>query len=54
MDHSYMAKDEMQMITEDKWEEEVWGAAGGSEGKLTDSSLNLIFYFGKKVRRHED
>ncbi len=46
----HMAKDEMEMITEDKWDEDIWGIEDG------DSSFNgkakvpkLVFYFGRNV-----
>lgn len=49
-----MAKDEMQMITEDRWGEEIWGVAHDmtpNSGILSrpSSSARLIFYFGKEV-----
>ncbi|KAI4092680.1 MAG: hypothetical protein LQ348_003434 [Seirophora lacunosa] len=43
----YLAKDEMNMITDDKWGEEIWGAAtdpGTSKGDTIHS--NLIFFWG--------
>lgn len=50
-----MAKDEMEMITEDKWDQDVWGVARDStiscsEGMDCPSpSSKLIFYFGENV-----
>lgn len=46
----YLAKDEMEMITEDKWTEEVWGAATapGTDDRDTANS-NLVFYWGENV-----
>ena len=46
----YLAKDEMTKITDDKWDEEVWGAATsqGTNDRDTANS-NLTFYWGKKV-----
>ena len=42
----------MTIITDDKWDEEVWGAAT-SEGtnKRDTANSNLTFYWGKKVCR---
>lgn len=39
-----MAKDEMNEITEDRWDEDIWGAATES----ASPRLKLIFYFGKR------
>lgn len=50
-----MAKDEMQMITEDKWGQEVWGVARDSTTDTSEvvgrpsPSPKLIFYFGENV-----
>ena len=46
----YLAKDEMTKITDNKWDEEVWGAATsqGTNDRDTANS-NLTFYWGKKV-----
>lgn len=43
-DCRHMAKDEMNEITEDRWDEDVWGAATESESPRP----KLIFYFGKR------
>lgn len=45
----YLAKDEMTTITDDKWDEEVWGAATspGTNNRDTANS-NLTFYWGQK------
>lgn len=43
-----MAKDELEMITEDKWDEDIWGV----EHADPDSKLDipkLVFYFGEQV-----
>jgi hypothetical protein len=43
-----MARDEMRMITEDKWDEDIWGV----KSYYQDSKFNvprLIFYFGHNV-----
>ena len=42
--------DEMQTITEDKWDKEVWGAAT-SEGTNNRDTINsnLRVYWGKQV-----
>ncbi|KAL8727465.1 MAG: hypothetical protein Q9181_005705 [Wetmoreana brouardii] len=46
-----LAKDEMDMITHDKWGKEVWGAATepGTNSKDTINS-NLVFFWGKNDR----
>jgi hypothetical protein len=41
-----MAKDEMETITEDRWDKDIWGIENG------ESDLDipkLIFYFGENV-----
>jgi hypothetical protein len=43
-----MAKDEMELITEDKWDEDIWGV----EHEDIDHKYRvprLVFYFGEKV-----
>ena len=43
-----MAKDELESITEDKWDEDIWGI----EHVDSDSKVEipkLVFYFGKQV-----
>lgn len=45
----HMARDEMEQITEDKWDEDIWGA----EHEDIDHKYRvpkLIFYFGENVR----
>lgn len=44
----YLAKDEMDTITDDKWPGEVWGAATtpGTDHRDTANS-NLVFYWGE-------
>lgn len=50
--HRHLAKDEMTTITDDKWDEEVWGAAiNGGTNKRDTANSNLTFYWGKKVFR---
>ncbi|MCJ1266275.1 hypothetical protein MMC22_006158 [Lobaria immixta] len=46
----YLAKDEMDTITDDKWPGEVWGAATtpGTDHRDTANS-NLVFYWGENV-----
>ena len=46
----HLAKDEMDTITENKWESEVWGAATaeGTNNRDTINS-NLTMYWGQKV-----
>lgn len=47
----HLAKDEMEMITEDRWTEEVWGAATSTGTNRQDTAnQNLIFYWGQGVR----
>ena len=38
----------MLSITEDRWDEEVWGAAMKGDADQ-GSRAKLVFYFGKKV-----
>lgn len=46
----HLAKDEMTTITDDKWDEEVWGAATSEGTNSRDTAnANLTFYWGKKV-----
>ncbi|KAI9875744.1 MAG: hypothetical protein M1830_008054 [Pleopsidium flavum] len=40
----HMARDEMNEITEDRWDEEIWGA---SESDSNTVRAKLVFYFGK-------
>lgn len=43
-----MAKDEMEQITEDRWDEDIWGV----EHEDVDHKYQvpkLVFYFGEKV-----
>jgi hypothetical protein len=43
-----MARDEMKTITEDRWDEDVWGIENlDSDAKRT--LPKLIFYFGENV-----
>jgi hypothetical protein len=48
----HLAKDEMDTITEDKWDTEIWGAATaeGTNNRDTINS-NLTMYWGQKVRK---
>ena len=50
--YRHLAKDEINMITVDKWEEEIWGAADPrySEIKPTVPRSKLIFFWGQNVR----
>lgn len=44
----HMARDEMETITEDKWDDEIWGV----ESVKSDSKREtpkLILYFGQNV-----
>ena len=46
----HLAKDEMTTITDDKWDEEVWGAATSpGTNKRDTANSNLTLYWGKKV-----
>jgi len=42
----HMAKDEMDFITEDKWDEDIWGIEH-EDPDTKSRSPNLIFYFGQ-------
>jgi hypothetical protein len=45
----HMAKDEMEQITEDRWDHDIWGV----EHEDADREFKvpkLIFYFGENVR----
>ena len=44
-----MAKDEMEDITEDRWDEDIWGAAVDAGSALGTRRPQLVFYFGKEV-----
>ena len=47
---SYLAKEEMENITGDRWNEEVWGAATAPGTNVQDTAnSNLIFYWGQRV-----
>ena len=39
-----MARDEMLEITEDRWDEDIWGTASAPEGSIAS---RLILYFGQ-------
>lgn len=44
----FLAKDEMEMITENRWTEEVWGAATSPGTNPQDTAnQNLVFYWGR-------
>lgn len=43
----------MEMITSDRWNEEVWGAATSTGTNRQDTAnFNLIFYWGQGVYHH--
>jgi hypothetical protein len=44
-----MAQDEMNTITEDRWDAEIWGT--GHEDEQSHENPELIFYFGQNVRK---
>ena len=49
----HLAKDEMDTITENKWESEVWGAATAEGTNSRDTiNSNLTMYWGQKVAEH--
>ena len=43
-----MARDEMRMITEDKWDEDIWGVETHDRDSKAEVP-KLIFYFGQNV-----
>lgn len=49
----YMARDEMEIITKDKWTHEIWGDAEATRQTSEDSPVPLYFYFGKNVSPEE-
>jgi len=44
-----MAKDEMETITEDRWDEDIWGIEH-EEPNTKREIPKLVFYFGDNVR----
>jgi hypothetical protein len=45
-----MARDEMRMITEDKWDEDIWGVKSYNQDQDSKFEVpRLIFYFGHNV-----
>lgn len=44
----HLAKDEMETITEDRWDEDIWGIEHEDPDSKSKSS-KLIFYFGRDV-----
>lgn len=45
----FMAKTEMEVVTEDKWSDDVWGVANNEGDSSERSHAPLIFYFGAKA-----
>lgn len=45
----HMARDEMETITEDRWNEEIWGTETGHTDHK-NAPPKLVFYFGQNVR----
>lgn len=43
----YLARDEMRTITEDKWDEDIWGVEHASPEGKKRKIPRLVFYFGK-------
>lgn len=41
----HLGKDEMETITEDKWDEDIWGIEHEDAASL-DKIPKLVFYFG--------
>lgn len=46
----HLARDEMNIITEDRWDSEIWGVEHSEASDFAVSSPKLIFYFGEDVR----
>jgi hypothetical protein len=47
-----LAKDELESITEDKWDGDIWGIEHEDAGSIIEIP-KLIFYFGEEVTPHE-
>lgn len=48
--YRYLAKDEMKMIKEEKWDAEVWGATTSLGTNKRDTiNWNLVLFWGKGV-----
>lgn len=45
----HMARDEMESITEDRWDADIWGAETETSD-VKSTPPKLIFYFGQDVR----
>lgn len=48
-----MAKEEMEQITEDRWDDDIWGVENPSPEAGAEASLpppKLVLYFGQNVR----
>jgi hypothetical protein len=43
-----MAKDELESITEDRWDEDIWGIEH-ADSKSRTGVPKLVFYFGEHV-----
>lgn len=43
-----MAKDEMETITEDRWDDDIWGIEHEDADTMVERP-RLIFYFGENV-----
>ncbi|KAJ8065291.1 hypothetical protein OCU04_005989 [Sclerotinia nivalis] len=43
----HLARDEMNTITEDKWDSEIWGVEHSESSQSNASPPKLIFYFGE-------
>jgi hypothetical protein len=44
----HLAKDEMESITEDKWDEDIWGLEHEDPASMVEIP-KLIFFFGENV-----
>lgn len=45
----HLAKDELETITEDKWDQDIWGIEH-KEGSIRKEIPKLFFYFAEDVR----
>ncbi|RAL60756.1 hypothetical protein DID88_009861 [Monilinia fructigena] len=46
-EYRHLARDEMNTITEDKWDSEIWGVEHSEESQFDITPPRLIFYFGE-------
>lgn len=50
---SHLARDELSMITEDSWDEGIWGVEH-PDSDTKQAIPKLVFYFGQKVSLRTD